>query len=656
MTQILIITDDKALNQNLNKNLIKYLGCEVVMQDSSRNAISMMGLIPEIDLIICKDVIKKDQVPVKMCEYLPQHNKDLGRDVLLLILGENKTDYAKATAIDPKASWEKIVVDAGALLGIKVDIEVPVAAAAAPAAPVVVAPSFYPLNFKYYYLLVGQPLKFDSYTKVKKAANVDYDLSIKAESIVDKVSLDKIALRGIQEFYITKEQYTSVETTVRSLLMSKVKNPPKDENENAQLNSDCYDLILDMLKRQEVDNYIIELATLNLKAFMLATTDARALDNFLKKRKTLKLSYAYTHVLLTCLIIQNIIKNFKWTTQEIKDNIVYILYFHDISLQNEKLMKIHHNYFQRAGELVMPEDKKAVLNHALNSANIIEKFKDLSPDIGAAIKEHHGIKSGSNFADSLSIIVTPFTMMLIVVEDYVSHFLEMPNDLLPHKEKDFIANIFVEMNKKYTKLTYLEACKATQKLIEEGAEKIAADEAAAASAARLSKAALAASVAAVTAAETAANSAAASAKAAAVVTRVTAVANKAAEAKANADKEVAAAVALTLKIAQEQAAAEQAVATALAAVQKAQAAKLAADQAEAVVKQNAQKAALNVKNLTAMAEKAKTQMIDTMAEKTAAEQASWKAADQAKADQEAKIAADQLSEEKAQAAAAGRKT
>ena len=438
--------------------------------------------------------------------------------------------------------------------------------------------------------------------------------------------------------------------------MNRVKNPPTEEKERDQLNSDCFDIVLDLVKKQEVDDYTIELVTLNLKALMLATSDVRALDNFLKKRKSLKLSYPYTHVLLTCLIIQNIIKNFKWSTQEIKDNIVYFMYFHDLSLQNEKLVKIHHNYFQRAGELILPDDKRAVLNHALISSNLVEKFKDLSPDLIPAIKEHHGVKGGNNFVESLSIIVTPFTMMLIVVEDYVSHFLDMPLDLLPHKEKEFIANIFLEMGKKYNKLTYQDALVATKKLIDEGAEKLAADEAAAATAARLAKAALAAATAAVTAAETASKSEALNAKAAAVVARVTLIANKAAEEKAAIDKELSEARALQIKLTADQTAAEQAVAEALLAVQKANAQKAAADQAVALAKQASTKSTQTIAALTASAEKAKAAVIQTIAEKAAAEQAAWKAADQAKADQEAKIAAELAAAEKAAAAAAGRKT
>jgi HD-GYP domain-containing protein (c-di-GMP phosphodiesterase class II) len=654
MTQILIIHDDKKLAAELNKQLIKNLGCEVMMQDSSRNAISMMALIPDIDLIICKDLIKKDQVPSKMVEFLPQHNKDLGRDVLLLILGENKTEYAKSKAIDQKSSWEKIVVEAGVMLGITVTIEVPVEAPAAPAAPVIVAPSYYPFNIKFLSLLIGQTLKFDTYLKIKNKANMtDYELIMKAEQPFDKTMAEKLMVKGITEVYITKEQIASADNMARSQLLTKVKTPPTTEKEKDIFLSDCFDLTMDLIKGNEIDDYVISLVSFNINEIMSFTADPRALDVFLKKRKTQKLSFAYSHCLLSILIIQNIIKNFKWSTQEIKDNIVYLLYFHDITLHNERLVRIHHNYFQKSAELT-PEESKIVLNHALSAASILEKFKDLPSDLAPAIKEHHGVKNGNNFVESLSIIVSPFTMMLIVVEDFVAKFLELPLD--DKKEKENLNAIFNEMSKKYTKLTYVEAFKATQRLIEEGGEKIAAEEAAAALAARLAKAALAASVAAVTAAETAAKSEALKAKTQAQATRAATVATKAAEEKANADKELAAAVANSLKLSAEHAAAEQAVANALAAVQKAAAAKLEADQVAILAKQAVDKNQNIISSLTSAAEKAKAAVIQTIADKAAAEQAAWKAADQATADQAAKVAAEQLAAERAAATTAGRKT
>lgn len=653
MTQILIIVDDKPLQASLNKNLIKHLGCEVVLQDSSRNAISMMSLIPDIDVIICKDVIKKDAVAQKMSEFIVEHNKEIGKEILLFILGENKTAYTKVTAVDPKSSWEQIVTTLAGLLDIKVEIAAPAAAPAAPAAPVVVLPEYYPLNIKYYYFLAGLDIKFESYAKIVskegKDTKINYELRFQVGEKFDRATIEKYIAKGTTEFYIPKAQIAAAESLARAQLMAKVRTPPAAEKDRDQLNSDSFDLALDLVKNQEVDEYTLEIINLNLKAMVLSTTDSRALDIYLKKRKTLKQSYGYSHCLLTCLIIQNIIKNFKWSTQEMKDSIVYLLYFHDISLLNDRLIKNHHNYFQKISDF-SADETKLVLSHALLASSIVEKFKEVSPDVVNLVREHHGIKSGKNFQETLSIIISPLTMVLIVVEDFVTRYLDLICE--PAKEKDHLTAIFNDMSKKYNKLTYAEALKFTQRLIEEGGEKLAAEEAALAQAAMAAKAALAAQMASVTASEVASKSEAAKAVAANAAAIATRAAEKAAAEKAAADLDLTNAVAASAKAAAEQAAADQAVATALVAVQKAAAAKLSADQAAAVARNTAEKSQAMVNSLTIAADRAKAIVMKTIAEKAAAEQAAWKAADKATADQqEARTAA-----ERAAALALVRKT
>lgn len=641
MTQILIILDDKPLQASLNKNLIKHLGCEVVLQDSSRNAISMMSLIPDIDVIICKDVIKKDNVALKMSEFIVEHNKEIGKEILLFVLGENKTSYPKTTAVDPKTSWEQIIKTLAELLDIKVDITAPAAAAATVAAPIVVQPEYIPLNLKYYYFLTNVEVKFESYAKIVtkegKDTKISYDIRMQPGEKFDRGTIEKLIAKGVTEFYIPKAQFTAADTLARAQLLAKVKAPPANEKERDQLNSDSFDLVLDLVKNQEINEYTIEIINLNLKAMVLATTDSRALDEYLKKRRMLRQSYGYQHCLLTCLIIQNIIKNFKWATQEMKNSIVYLSYFHDISLLNDRLIKIHHNYFQKSSELTADESK-IVLNHALLSATIVEKFKEVSPDVVNLVREHHGIKSGKNFQETLSIIISPMTMVLIVVEDFVQRYLDLVCE--PEKEKTHLVAIFNDLSKKYNKLTYAEALKFTQRLIEEGGEKLAAEEAAQAQAAMAAKAAVAAQMASVTASEVASKSEAAKSVAenhAAIVARA---ADKAAAEKTTADAELASAVAAAAKYTAELAAADQAVATALAAVQKAAAAKLAADQAATQLRSSAEKSQALVSSLTVAAQRARALVMKTIAEKSAAEQAAWKAADKAAADQqEARTAA-----------------
>ncbi|MEQ1666309.1 MAG: hypothetical protein ABL927_13140, partial [Bdellovibrionales bacterium] len=148
-----------------------------------------------------------------------------------------------------------------------------------------------------------------------------------------------------------------------------------------------------------------------------------SLAKFLKTLQSNQLSYAYAHSYLCSLILHKVVGSFDWNSQQVRDTLTHVAYFHDISLKESALMEINSTKDLDVNKL-NDADKKTVLNHALQSSIILERFPNIPSNVVTIIKEHHGSKTGVGFPDDLSISLTAISMMFIVVEHFVNEFLK----------------------------------------------------------------------------------------------------------------------------------------------------------------------------------------------------------------------------------------
>jgi hypothetical protein len=188
--------------------------------------------------------------------------------------------------------------------------------------------------------------------------------------------------------------------------------------------------------------------------------EKNALNEFIAAMKRNMLSYSYAHSYLTCLLLNQIIKSFEWESVSVREKISYMCYFHDISLADDRLMKITSAHDLESLKL-SKEDQEKVLSHALKSAEIVDKFSQVPIGVSSLIKEHHGVKSGVGFRTHLSINLSPLSMMFIVVENFVDEYLKKA---LPPSQEE-IAEIFSQMEVIYNKVTYAQALLALQTTI-----------------------------------------------------------------------------------------------------------------------------------------------------------------------------------------------
>lgn len=490
MAQVLILTENQTVNNVIQTSLEDNYGSEVLVRNSVSEGLSLLELLPTISLVICKD-----KLAPKITDYLKKNSEHFETEVNLVILGEMQTDYARLSLIPNKANVQKVVSHLGYILGKEehpqsfeeelrpppppVVEEAPVAEPTP--APVeeeedagekttvfrspllekkppavkktsdpTGGPFYVAISMKYFLSLNEANFDFNLFSRVKKGEEFEYNIKINKGSKVTRTEIDRMLIRGGRELYVIQEDYKKANEILSSAFLARFKAQVSIQ-ERMQLNSDAYEILLEVFKNSTIDKYSVEIIKETLKSMDLLLNSPSPFEAFLVGIKNLKnLSYGYIHSYMGCLLLLSIMDKFPWSKDQSRNKILYLALFHDLALHSDRLIKAHHSPAERAK---LSEDDLAVVNnHADAAATILESIIKSSKDVPAIVREHHGMRSGKGFLDSLSLGITPLTMAYIVVEDFVTRYLEKNEK--EEVTKELRAVILEELKNKYVKLTY----------------------------------------------------------------------------------------------------------------------------------------------------------------------------------------------------------
>ena len=444
MSQILLVENDESLRSILKLNLIKNLGCEVVEKESVDDALSLIAILPNIDLIISRDRMGTIEVGLILAQSLKKEQSSIP----LLVIGKQVESYEHVVMIDAAQSWKNIILTAGKIIGIEVSFT-----------ESRVTSDYISVGIQYFLNINSSSMGCDVYIRMKKGEDYQYIKRLHSTDHFQRSDIERYKEGGLKEFYISKDHFPQFVNYVTDQLILKLDGADLINSDRISLTAEAYEVTLDRIQSLGIDDYTITIVEESIKSMESTLKETNALSDFLNSLRANKLSYSYAHSYLISLILHKIVDSFDWKTSQIKEKLTYVAYFHDISLKENTLMKIHSTP-ELENMLLGKDDKNLVLNHALMSAEIAERFPKVPTGVGTILKEHHGSKSGVGFPETLSIAIAPISMMFVVVEDFVGHFLRI-KDTPTKADFEFIFN---KLEKRYTKVTYAQTLSALQKM------------------------------------------------------------------------------------------------------------------------------------------------------------------------------------------------
>ncbi|MGE3609829.1 MAG: HD domain-containing phosphohydrolase [Bacteriovoracaceae bacterium] len=125
--------------------------------------------------------------------------------------------------------------------------------------------------------------------------------------------------------------------------------------------------------------------------------------------------------ILSCVLCDEL----GWTSDASKLKLSMVAILHDISL-DESYYQDSEEWIRRAMD---PRDKTPEVikyrNHPVDSASLLQSFKNLPPDIDQIILQHHETPQGTGFPRKLtSQRISPMSCLFIIVEDFTKFIIE----------------------------------------------------------------------------------------------------------------------------------------------------------------------------------------------------------------------------------------
>ncbi|MBF0299539.1 MAG: hypothetical protein HQK51_12515 [Oligoflexia bacterium] len=250
----------------------------------------------------------------------------------------------------------------------------------------------------------------------EQAADQNYELLFDTGSVILNDTLEALECGDIKYLYVDAKLRLKFVNSLTMQISAKLNDPNLTYTEKILTVAKAYQMIQEQSRRIGIAESTIALANECIKAMNSIIEFSPDLNSLLQGLYQQDSSYLYRHSLLINYIGAHIIKNMNWGSREQQEKFSFVAFFHDIILNNDEMAK-----FRTDSEVYnskLPEEqKKLVLNHALDSAKLLSKVKSIPFGADTIIKQHHGNKNGKSLSD-ISLGISPMAIVFIFAEEY----------------------------------------------------------------------------------------------------------------------------------------------------------------------------------------------------------------------------------------------
>lgn len=403
--KILLIEPSESIGELLTKNLQRNFDADVSFAKSAEEGVAALKSGEEFALVLARN---QSAAPVLNCLY------DLSLKTPFIVIGDFEHVYKKYALVSDQLRLEEINRLVLKALGMKKeDFEH------------LKLPDYVPFSVKHFYLMSKSPC--DVYIKLLKKTGDEYVKRLKTGDCFAKDDLKKYEEFGVSDFYILKETYDSFMEGLLTQTLNSLKSPHSME-ETVEVIGDSFVIGSDLMRALGITPVCIALVNQTIQTMKNQILKSDKLGPLLKKILEDHMSYSFRHSYLICALSYTLLPKMEWGSAEQQANLLekicMVSYFHDIYLDNEKLLKIGSLEEMRSAKLSSRETDQLV-NHAHHAATLVQSYPRLPQGVDVIIKQHHGATNGVGFPESLTAAISPLAIFFMVVEDFATKILEM---------------------------------------------------------------------------------------------------------------------------------------------------------------------------------------------------------------------------------------
>lgn len=402
MAQVVLIEDDKNLNDLLSINLNTYLGVDLIQQDSASDCISLLTILPNIDLIIAKNQVGGE----KTADVLQQYIEDNKLDATLIVLGSVAKPGPNTVCVDNPREWEKVVHYAAKVLGLN-EAEILKK----------VTPEYVPVPVKYFLNL--EVSCCDVFIRIRKTpTEFQFIKRIHSGDNCTKESIIRYQQQGLENFYIPKEDQKRFSIYLSNKLVERMDAPNTDMAEKILLMGESYEVALKEIQKLGFTSETIQLTDSIVSNMIKNFTQGDEMAALLHRVINSRTGMLFQRSHMTSVVASECLKNLKITSPESYEKIAFASFFHDILfLDKENLSKIN-NQEELDLSNESDEDKKLVFAHAYETAELVKRHPEIQDGVDEIIRHHHGSATGYGFSHQIDSL-PELSQIFIIAHQFV---------------------------------------------------------------------------------------------------------------------------------------------------------------------------------------------------------------------------------------------
>lgn len=417
MNLTLIVEDNIQLQDFYHLNLYTWVGTGVIRAANAKFALEELAeRSNEINLIITRVNIKTEKTFDAIQNYLDEHNLKIP----IITLGA--TEDLGETNIPSGIDIKLIVKAAAKSLG-------------------VTAESMAALQVEEHFAIPIQHFNHLTFL-ICEVFDGNNEQIYATDEMIDPLKLKNDVAAGTQNYYVKRNSRLKFVSNFNEVIASKLNLLELNKDEKIQAVELSQNLLRENLEKFGVTEENIELASRNLKEMVQNTKQTASLLRFIKRLLKNKCGFHFKHTQVLMFVAAHLMDHLDWGTEEQKEKLQFIAYFHDIALENDEQARIHSNEELMKSDIPAPK-KELVKKHALLAASLVAQYPNAPMGVEQIIKQHHGSLNGVGFSEHFSQNISPMAIVLILAEDFVTDIIERGRDFS-------VGTKVAQMREKYT--------------------------------------------------------------------------------------------------------------------------------------------------------------------------------------------------------------
>lgn len=408
MAQVILIESNKAMKDLIAINLTTYLGVEVIHRRNAKDAISLLDILPSIDLIITSSKIDREESANILNEYLLKNDMDIS----LIVLGENvKNPSTNTINIPNDKDWERVVTTTANIFGITEE-----------ALAKRVVPNYVPVPVKYFLNL--ESVNCDVFIRIKKSP-VEYQF-VKRLHNGDSFTKENILTyikQNLVHFFIAKDSYKSFATFLSNKLINRIESAENNLLLKIELMGEAYYIATREILQLGFNREIVQLSDMIIENMIKSFEKSPEMSGLLHKVINSKSGLLYQRSYMIAVVACEMMKNLGAESETSKEKLAFAAFFHDILLtEHEALSKINSMEELEKGKL-SEKDWDIVFNHANDAAQLIHTHPESPMGAELIIRHHHGAFNGKGFSNDIENL-PELSRIFIVAHHFVLELMK----------------------------------------------------------------------------------------------------------------------------------------------------------------------------------------------------------------------------------------